>query len=202
MRRISAILITVLIVLMFSAELLARDKHSWEQVEKLKPGSSVLVALWNGDTLGGRVVGVSSTGLRLSPTYPPSAGSTPAPKIERATVKSVVLLRGPKLPDPGQWMLAGALIGGGVGVTTGAIYDATHHGVNGHWITQGLGGAGMGYLGSCTVLAGVGIAALIRHNKVVYEARVAPSSASSGDERSPMARDLGDERAPIPPLAR
>ncbi len=173
MSRVSAILVTTVTVLLFSPELFARDKHSWEQVEKLKPGSSVLVSLWNGDILSGHVVGVSSTGLRLSSFYPPGPGISQEPKIDRAAIKRVVLLRGNKLPDPGTWMLAGTLIGGGVGVTAGAIQDATGRN-NGNWVTGGLRGAAAGFLGSCVVLTGVGATALVRHNKVVYESKTPP----------------------------
>ena len=107
--------------------------------------------------------------------------------IERATIKRVVLLRGHKLPDPGTWMLAGTLIGGGVGVTAGAIQDAKH-GNNGRWVTEGFAGAGAGFFGSCVVLAGVGVVALVRHNKVVYEAKAPPQAAAQDSALLPIPR--------------
>lgn len=179
MRRIPAILVTTFAVLMLTSGLHARDKHNWENVGKLKPGSSVLVVLWKGDTLSGRLVDVSSSGLRLSSSYPPPPGTSPTFRIERNTIKTIVLLRNRRLPNPGRWMLTGALVGGGVGVTAGAIRDATDRN-NGRWLTGGLAGAGVGFLGSCAVLTGVGVAALLRHNKVVYEANVAPTAVLSG----------------------
>jgi len=41
-------------------------------------------------------------------------------------------------------MLAGAVIGGGVGLTSGAIYDVAHH-ENYHWFTGAFGGAVLGF---------------------------------------------------------
>jgi len=65
-------------------------------------------------------------------------------------------------------MLNGALIGGGMGLISGAIYDVNHH-ENYNWFTGALGGAGLGFLASCAVLAGVGIVGLFHHSTLVYE---------------------------------
>ena len=169
MRSRVVVLLTAMVVLVLAPDLLARDKHSWEQVEKLKPGSPVLVGLWSGEILSGHVVTVSPAGVRLSPYYPVTIGTQLA-EIGRATIRRIVLVRHKKLPDPGPWMLTGALVGGGVGATAGAIHDATHHDGSGpHWVTGGLGGAGLGFFGSCVVLTGVGVAELFHYNRIVYE---------------------------------
>ena len=74
------------------------------------------------------------------------------------------------------------MIGGAVGATAGAIQDATQ-GNNGRVLTKGLGGAGMGFFGSCAALAGVGVVATVRHDKFVYEDR----RKNADREQSPLA---------------
>jgi hypothetical protein len=59
MRRV---LIATLIVLSFTTELLATN-HDWGKAEKLKPGTPVIVGLWGGDVLSGRVDSANATGL-------------------------------------------------------------------------------------------------------------------------------------------
>jgi len=66
-------------------------------------------------------------------------------------------------------MLIGTLVGSGVGFTSGATYDVAHH-ENYHWLTGGFGGAVFGFLGSCAILAGVGVVDLFHHHDtLVYE---------------------------------
>ncbi len=190
MRRLVATLLTILTILLFAPELLARGNHGWEHVEKLKPGSLVLISLWSGETLSGHVVAVSPTALRLSTSYPVDTGTGPLPEVGRATIRRIVHVRRPKLPDPERWMLTGALVGGGIGLVSGAIDDATHHDSTGHWITGGLGGAGIGFFGSCAALAGVGTAALFRHNTVVYE------DNRAGRVAHPFANEIGVSHGP------
>jgi len=160
-------LILLIITLAVSPAVLARTNQDWGKVGRLKPGSKVLVILWTGDEIQGRLKSVSPTGLSLV------TGSSwkPLQEIARDDIRRIVHLRGPKLPDPERWMRDGALIGGAAGVTTGAIQDATQ-GNNGRVLTKGLAGAGMGFFGSCVALAGVGVVATAHHSKVVYESAV------------------------------
>ena len=66
-------------------------------------------------------------------------------------------------------MLIGTLVGSGVGFTSVATYDVAHH-ENYHWLTGGFGGAVFGFLGSCAILAGVGVVDLFHHHDtLVYE---------------------------------
>ena len=163
------VLATLFAVVLFTPTLFARDRHDWEQVEKLKPGTTVLISLWSGDRFSGRVESVSHTTLRLRILDPEDIGIAQLQEFDRANIRRIVHTRRPNLPDPLRWMLAGALIGGGVGLTSGAIYDATHH-QNYHWFTGSFGGAVLGFFGSCVVLAGVGFVELFHHHStLVYE---------------------------------
>ena len=161
-------LVTLLAILLFSTTLFARGRYDWERVEKLKPGTPVAVSLWSGSTISGRVTSVSSTALRLNTFYPPDIGTGSPQEFGRANIRRIVHIRRPKLPNPGDWMLTGALIGGGVGLTVGVVRDIHHH-ENYNWFTGALAGAGLGFFSSCAVLAGVGVVALVHHSTLVYE---------------------------------
>jgi len=158
----------LLAVLTFTPALFAKSHHDWEHVEKLKPGSSVVVFLWNGRHIGGSVDRVGLASLRID-IADPEVGVGALEDFNRAEVRKIVRVRRPNLPDPQRWILIGTLAGGGAGFISGAIYDATHH-EDYHWLTGGLGGAGLGFLGSCVILAGVGVVDLFRrHDTLVYE---------------------------------
>src|SRR6266852_5661511 len=130
---------TLFAVLLFAPMVFARGNHGWERVEKLKPGTTVLISLWSGRTISGRVEVVNPNGLRID-TADPDVGVGSLEDFIRADIRRIVHIRRPNLPDPQRWMLTGALIGGGVGFTSGAIYDVAHH-ENYHWLAGGFGGA-------------------------------------------------------------
>ena len=158
------ILVVGLILLSFCGQSLGQNRHDWSKVEKLKPGAKLLVTLWTGEKIEGRIdtVGKASLGLRTSSSWKPFQ------RFARADIQTIVHLRGQKLPNPERWMRNGALIGGAVGVTSGAIQDATQSN-SGRALTHGLAGAGVGFFASCAALAGAGAVALVHHDKLVYE---------------------------------
>lgn len=139
-------------VLSFTPALFAKSNHGWEHVEKLKPGTAVLISLWNGRLVSGSVDAVGPAALRID-TADPDVGVGSLEEFDRADIRKIVRTRGRNLPDPQRWMLIGTLVGSGVGFTSGAIYDVAHH-ENYHWLTGGFGGAVFGFLGSCAILAG------------------------------------------------
>lgn len=141
-------------------------KRDWERVKRLKHGTSVYVILEKGQPVSGRIDAVDDNGLRVATIYPWDKG-VPEP-IARENVLRVVHVRRRILPDPGAMLAGGIVIGGGAGLIAGAISDI-RHGNNGRWVTGGLGGAGLGFLGACVTEAGFGVMALFRHDKVVYE---------------------------------
>ena len=159
MRRALAILLSVLV---FAVELPAQTNRGWERVEKLKSGTPVLIFLWNGDQLKGDVETVNSAELQFIRRGLPST-------VACSKVRKIVRVRRTDLPDPRQWMVTGALVGAAIGGTWGAVRDAQQHSNEGHWFTGALGGAVLGFFGSCAALTGVGVASVFRHNKVVYE---------------------------------
>jgi hypothetical protein len=162
MRRALAVLLAVLVL---ANELPAQSKHDWNNVQKLKPRISLQVLLWSGETLTGRLITASNSGLRLAPA---DAIGTPR-DLARSTVRKVIRTRQHKLPDPEKWMIIGAVAGGAIGTTSGAISDAAHHENNARWFTGGLAGAALGFFASCAALATVGAVELFHHNTVVYE---------------------------------
>jgi hypothetical protein len=163
--------ITVLLAaLLFTPVVLAKSNHDWKDVEKLKPGTTVLISTWKGRLISGSVDAVGPAVLRID-TADPEMGVGSLEDFNRAEIRQIVRARGRNLPDPGRWMLIGTVIGGGVGFTSGTIYDATHH-ENYHWLTGGFSGAALGFVGSCAILAGVGVVDLFRHrDRLVYEDR-------------------------------
>ena len=161
------VLIILLAILSFTPAVFAKSKYNWNHVEKLKPGTAILISLWNGRLINGSVDAVGPASLRID-TADPDLGVGSLEELNQADIRRIVRIR-PNLPDPERWMLIGTLAGGGVGLTSGAIYDAAHH-ENYHWFTGGLAGAGLGFFGSCAILAGVGVVDLFRdHNRLVYE---------------------------------
>ncbi len=159
---------TLFAVLLFAPMVFARGSHGWERVEKLKPGTTVLISLWSGETVSGRIETVSPTALQLRTLDREDIGIAQLQELGRANIRRIIHIRQPNLPDPQRWMLNGALIGGGMGLISGAIYDVNHH-ENYNWFTGALGGAGLGFLASCAVLAGVGVVGLFHHSTLVYE---------------------------------
>ncbi len=152
----------------FTAGVFAKSNHDWNRVEKLKPGTAVLISLWNGRLISGSVDAVGPAALRID-TADPEVGVGSLEELGRAEIRRIVRTRGRNLPNVQRWMLIGTLIGGGVGFTSGGIYDVTHH-ENYHWLTGGFGGAVFGFLGSCAILAGVGVVELFHHpSTLVYE---------------------------------
>lgn len=165
-------LTALLIVLLLVPELSARSSHDWATVKKLKVGTSVEVLLRRGENISGEVESVSDAGMQIA-----TVGGNIDPRVgwlrdvDRASIRRIVRIRRSNFPDPKRWMIIGAVAGGAVGVTTGAVGDI-EHGNNGRWILGGLGGAGLGFLVSCGALAAVAavqVARLPNHRQVVYE---------------------------------
>ena len=164
-------LTAVLIVMLFARELPARSNHNWENVKKLKPGTSVRVLLWSGQELSGAVDAVSAVGLRLATVGSNGPGVGWLRDIDRASIRRIVRIRKPNLPNPERWMIRGAAAGGAIGLTAGAVSDIKH-GDNYHWLGGALGGAELGFFASCAALTAVGavdLAQAVRGEKVVYE---------------------------------
>lgn len=143
-------------------------KHDWSRAEKLKPGTAIVVTLWNGRMIHGGVAEVGPAILQID-TADPDIGVGSLEEFGRADIRKIVRVRMPNLPNPEHWMLVGTIAGTAVGLTAGAIQDLSHH-ENYNWFLGSLGGAGVGFFGSCAALAGAGFVDLFRsHDKLVYE---------------------------------
>jgi hypothetical protein len=169
MRRVMALL---LVVLLLAPELPARDTTDWKNVMKLRNGTQVLVWLWNGHRLAGRVESVSDTGLQVATRDGTNPQASWLVGAERAEVRRIVRYRGEAdLPDPERVMLIGTAAGIGIGGVAGGILDAT-----GHNQGRGLGyafiGGTIGLLGSVVVLGVIAVKTLgrgYRREELVYE---------------------------------
>ena len=172
MRRVVVLLLSILVLI---PKLSARNKSDWANVQLLKPGTPVTISLWAGYQLRGTLEAVNDSGLSL--TWLDAKGNLiqSSYHVDRASVRKIVRFRHPKLPqDPGRIMLIATVAGAAVGATAGGIDDATDHN-SGRWFTGGLGGAGIGFFGSCVVLGGIGATKggimLFHRSTVVYEDR-------------------------------
>jgi hypothetical protein len=168
MRFISALLVVISLV----APSHARSVHEWKAVKRLRPGAPIVLLLWSGEQISGRIQTADDSGLRLIP-FEWSSGGRSVRAVEREAVWRISTIHQHRLPDPRRWMIAGTVAGGAVGATTGAISDAKHHTSNARWFTGGLAGSGLGFFVSCGALAAVGIFELssdVAHpRRVVYE---------------------------------
>jgi hypothetical protein len=183
-RKLTALLIFLLLV----PDLSARSNRDWESVKRLKPGTPLQILLWSGEHMRGRLVSVSDAGLRLATADRVDSQSTWAQTFDRANIRRILRASElPNLPEPHQWMAIGALAGGAIGATAGAIQDSNQH-THGGWILGGLGGVLGGLLIGCMAagLVGIGKAtpALINHTKNVYEdAGPRPQAATKAPQR-------------------
>ncbi len=164
-------LAAMLIVLLLVPELPARNNRGWENVKKLKRGTSVEILFWSGENLSGAIDGVSDAGIQLAMDDASAAQVGWLRDFDRASIRRVVRVREHNLPDSRRWMAIGAVAGGAVGVTAGAIGDA-EHGNNGRWIVDGFAGAVFGWLVSVVALGAAGtvdVARGLHRREIVYE---------------------------------
>jgi len=157
------------IVLLLVHELLARGKNNWENVKRLPVGSAVQILLWNGEDLRGRIDNVSDAGLLLAMVE--RFQTRRVRQLDRSGIRRIAQFHQPNLPDPKRWMVTGAVAGGAIGLTAGAVADG-RHGTNYRWFEGAFGGAGMGFLASTMALVAVGtfdVAKGPHRSKVVYE---------------------------------
>jgi len=186
-------LIALLIALLIVPDLPARTNHDWDNVKKIKPGTTLEIQLKSGDQLYGELDQVSDSGLRIYAADDKSAQTNWHRDLDRNQIRRIVRFRrSSDLPNPSRWMAIGAVAGGAIGVGAGAIGDAKH-GNNGRWLVDGFAGAVLGFFASCAVLAGVAVvhaAQLPRHTKVIYE-----------DNNPPPAKDARGQTSPSSPLS-
>jgi hypothetical protein len=185
-------LIALLIALLLVPDLPARGNHDWDNVKKIKPGTTLEIQLKSGDQFYGELDQVSDSGLRIYAADNNSAQTNWQHDLDRKQIRRIVRFRrSSHLPNPTRWMAIGAVAGGAIGVGAGAIGDAKH-GNNGRWLVDGFAGALLGFFASCAVLAGVAVvhaAQLPRHTRVIYE-----------DNSLPPAKDARGQSSPSSPL--
>src|SRR5271163_2888532 len=170
MRQWIVALMILPILAVLAPELPARTNTDWDNVKRLKQGSSVEVLLRDGTYLRGNFDGANDAGLEIAMADRNDPQISITREVQRSSIRRIVQVRIRQLPDSKRWMITGALAGGGAGLIGGAIADGTH-GTNYRWLAGGLGGAMAGFFVSFVALAAVGgveAAKGSRHENVVY----------------------------------
>jgi hypothetical protein len=158
------LLILCAILVVFSVQLFARN-HDWNKVEKLKPGTLLEIELWKGPVVVGRLELATDSSVRLKLWY-----GTAMEEISRNLVRRVIRVPRTHAPDPHKLLVAGAVVGGVAGATAVSVSD--HHDCQGckgfRIVMGGAAGAGLGFMGAAMIGAGIEVADLLHHSKVIY----------------------------------
>jgi hypothetical protein len=179
--RLRRILAALMILLLLAPELPARASRNsdWDKVKKLQSGAYVEILLLSGENLSGNVEDVTDATLQIVTSGRGSYASPSSPggstswlrELDRAGIRRIVTIRRPYLPDSRKWMVSGAVAGGAIGLTAGAVQDAQHGG-NYHWFEGAAGGAVLGFAVSVAALGAVLAVSTARgphHRKIIYE---------------------------------
>lgn len=174
MRRTLAIALVTLLI----APNLSATRNDWRSVKKLKPDTPVQIQLWNGNFKTGDLTEATNDSVQLYTADQSNLQSSWQTTIPRNDIHRIYALRRhAHLPDSNRWMIAGAAVGGVIGVGAGAASDIKH-GNNGRWVVGGLAGAILGFVAATAALAVVGtyeLTKLPRHTKLIYESQSPPS---------------------------
>src|SRR5260370_8365226 len=96
MRRALGLLFAVLLL---TQALFAKSNHDWKHVEKLKPGTTVLISTWNGRLVSGTVDAVDPAVLRID-TADPHLGVGSFEGFKRADIRRFSRTRARNFPAP------------------------------------------------------------------------------------------------------
>lgn len=169
MRQTLAILLTILLLVPAAP---AQTPHDWNQVEKLKLDDPILIKLWNGEKVRGDFISASDDQMRLGAYDRISIGAIRLREINRADIRRVELVRSDQhLPNPKNWAIGGAIVGGAAGVGLGIHRDNTEPTAceDRCWLLDGASLAGLGAIAGLFSSAFVTIGHLFRRNKLIYE---------------------------------
>jgi hypothetical protein len=171
-RTFTALVVVPLLILLVGPDLPARNNSDWNNVKKLKRGTSVEILLWSGENLRGKIDDVSDAGIQLDMIDRNNLQLSLQYQFDRTSIRRISTGRQLNLPDSKRWMVTGAVAWGGIGLVGGGVADVTN-GTNYHWLAGGLGGALAGFFVSCVALAavsGVEVARDRHRERVVYSA--------------------------------
>lgn len=167
MRRLLAL---ALCFLLLTTELFAKTRD-WNNLEKLKPGDTITVALKDGGDLEGEFHSFSHTSLRVAVFTSRDSGFGSFRDLERDKIRKIVRLNHPRLPDPHRLVTTGAIVGGAAGAITAAAHPMEGVPPEGNVILGGLAGAMLGTVGSAVVGLGIGVHAIAHRSTVIYESK-------------------------------
>jgi hypothetical protein len=185
------ILAALLIVLLSAPDLPARGNGDWENVKKLKPGTTVEVFLWSGDRLRGEIDSVSDAKLQIATMDRSAAQTNWRRDLDRTGVRKIVRFHYAQPLDPRKWMIGGAVAGGAVGLGTGVATDINQH-QKYHWFEGALAGALLGFCAGLVALAVADGARLGRRRQVVYEDVGGPGKHRAGYSHGAIAISAAD----------
>jgi len=165
--RIQRIVASLIMLVLAAAQLRGQVLPGrWEKVERLQPGTAIIVLLKTGDRLEGAFKSVSQEAVDLT------EGSAQERRIPRSLVRSIETFS--KAPDRlRNGALIGMLIGAAGGIAGMVAYARAKTNGPVYW-----GEDGAGYLvGAVLVGGGIGAAtgaivdASIKHHEMLYQAR-------------------------------
>ena len=143
-------------------------KHSWANVEKLKPGTLVHVELLDGRRVEGRIESADDSGLTLDAMFRLGQYRLPLRTIDRGLISQVLKVRmDSDFPDIKKWMIGGAIVGSiylaiaDAGTATGSVIG---------FFGGGFAGAMFGLLASAGVAIGEVFYFLAKPYGLVYQA--------------------------------
>lgn len=168
MRRV---LTALLVVLLLCPDLPARDIHKWQNVEKLRRGTTVDVVLWNGGEIKGEFEFATDSSVQVAASNVDAYDPRSIQTIDRASIRRVIRLRAALyVPNEHLWGAIGAVGGGAAGALSAGI----SYGDGFHAFFGGLGGALFGWVGAMVASVVVVLAQMPRafshHPKVIFEA--------------------------------
>jgi small nuclear ribonucleoprotein (snRNP)-like protein len=159
----------LLTLLMFAPALAAREKSAWDNVEKLKPWTTIQVDMWNGETFTGRIYSVDDSTLTVVLRNFTARRPGVERSVGRELIRKIERVRQVSLPDPTNCAIAGALITGAGLAIEGGITDggaaALVEGAFGAFVGPGVGEI------ACGVVAIIELASVLVHPRsLVYRA--------------------------------
>ena len=156
--------------LLLTTELFAKTRD-WNNLNKLKPGDTIVLTLKDGGGFEGEFQSSSDASLRLAVFTSRDSGFGSFRDVERGKIRKVVRLNHPRLPDPHKLVTTGAVVGGAAGAITAAAHPMEGVPPGGNIVLGGLAGAAIGTLGSAVVGLGIGVHAMAHRSTLIYESK-------------------------------
>ncbi len=148
----------------------AKRPLDWENVMKLRDGSTITVTLFNNEKHFGTVEGL------VKPDILPLKTKAGSLSIRRGNIKTIITIK-PKLANPGLYMMVGGVLlasAGGLAGTAKEISDLNNGSLNG---SAEKNGETLEVAGIAVAVGGLAVFFLAGKPRTIYEAKQAPTDA-------------------------